>query len=167
MKECFRFHESVKKVVVPLNRELLNKRARILGLNKLKPWDTSIDIYGFKPLKPFKAESELVNGCIRILKNVDSRIGANLEYMKKHKLLDLSSRKNKAPAVCRGLCLALLLVHPLCDEPLGFFSRGKDGSALAWVLLRAFGVGGIVDRIASPLDVPCPVKPVIRNQHRY
>ena len=66
-EDCLTFHRSIEKVIVPLADKLLKNRKEALGLEKLKPWDLSVDIYGREPLSPFKDAGELEDKCHNIL----------------------------------------------------------------------------------------------------
>lgn len=97
VEECLRFHEGIEAAVVPLARRLDELRARDLQLSKLRPWDLSVDPLNRPPLKPFTHASELVDGCLMIAGKVDSRFGEFVRTMRDLELLNLESRKGKAP----------------------------------------------------------------------
>jgi len=96
-EDCFRFHEGVEKAVVPLMRKIEERRARDLNLAKLRPWDLSVDPQNRPPLKPFQEAGDLVEGCLKITRKVDNRFGEFVARMRELRLLDLESRKGKAP----------------------------------------------------------------------
>jgi oligoendopeptidase F len=56
-----------------------------------------VDYYGDKPLKPFKTEKELVSKIIRCFDRTGYNLGKYPDLMYKSQLLDLGSRKGKAP----------------------------------------------------------------------
>lgn len=91
-----KFHKSVEKVVVPFLKELTEERKEKLGIDSIRPWDTSVSVDG-KKLKPFEDTDKLLDGSIAILKSVKEKFGINLNKMKNTKLLDLENRKGKAP----------------------------------------------------------------------
>ena len=95
--DCESFHLAVEKHVVPLVREIQDRRRKRLGLDKLKPWDLSCDPEGRGPLRPFAHAEDLVSGVHRILGAVDPEFGKLFGRMKDLGLLDLDSRKGKAP----------------------------------------------------------------------
>jgi len=95
--DCLRFHEGVEAAVVPLARRMDEERARDLDVSKLRPWDLSVDPLNRPPLKPFTQASELVEGCLRIAHRVDARFGDFMRTMRDLELLNLESRKGKAP----------------------------------------------------------------------
>jgi oligoendopeptidase F len=95
--DCLRFHEGVEAAVVPLAKRMDELRARELGVSELRPWDLSVDPQNRPPLKPFTSASELVEGCLRISERVDVRFGDFMRTMRDLELLNLESRKGKAP----------------------------------------------------------------------
>lgn len=95
--DCLRFHEGVEAAVVPLAKRMDEMRARDLDVPQLRPWDLSVDPLNRPPLKPFKEASELVEGCLRIAGRVDGRFGDFVRTMRDLELLNLESRKGKAP----------------------------------------------------------------------
>ncbi|MFZ9970322.1 MAG: M3 family oligoendopeptidase [Bacteroidia bacterium] len=95
--DCFAFHESVEKHVVPLHRALMEKRKAAMSLDELKPWDTSVDPEGRAPLEPFQGGEELLSKCLDILNRLDPYFHSCLETMREKGLLDLESRIGKAP----------------------------------------------------------------------
>ena len=53
------FHKSVEKVVVPIVKELNQKKKEILGIEKLRPWDVGINSLQ-RTLTPFQDSNELI-----------------------------------------------------------------------------------------------------------
>ena len=100
-EDCLTFHESIEKVIVPLANKLLEKRKVALGLDKLKPWDLSVDIFGRDALVPFENADELEDKCHNIFNSVDLELGKHFAIMREKELLDLGNRKGKAPG---GYC---------------------------------------------------------------
>ena len=72
-----------------------------MGVDELRPWDLDIDPSGEPPLKPFSGASELNDGVGKIFDQVDPTLGGYFKDMRDQGLLDLESRKNKAPG---GYC---------------------------------------------------------------
>jgi len=97
VEECLQFHEAVEKVVTPLSRQLQERRRKAMGLEKLRPWDLAVDPQGRPPLRPFSTPAQLVEGCREILNRVHPDFGKLLAFLHEHELLDLESRKGKAP----------------------------------------------------------------------
>lgn len=96
-KDCKKYHETVEKMVAPLWEKMVQERKRQMKLDVLRPWDTSCDPLGRGTLKPFEKVDKLINGCHEIFKNLDQRFGQSFAELIKYNLLDLESRKGKAP----------------------------------------------------------------------
>ncbi len=94
--DLFQFHKAVEDEVVPFLRELNEERKAKLGLDVLRPWDTSVDLDG-KTLKPFGDTVEFVKKAVSILSRVKKEYGIRLNRMYNAGLLDLENRKGKAP----------------------------------------------------------------------
>lgn len=104
--DCERFHKGVEQAVVPLVREVEKKRAKSLGVDRLRPWDLAVDVKGRAPLKPFTGGEDLMRKSVAACKRLDPRLGAMLDVLGDGKndqgpkggaCLDLDSRKGKAP----------------------------------------------------------------------
>jgi oligoendopeptidase F len=95
--DCFNFHGSVKKAVVPVLNDMASERKAALQVEALRPWDTKVDPKGLPPLKPFETGEELLDKTIRCFSRLDPFLGDCLRTMKTMKHLDLESRKGKAP----------------------------------------------------------------------
>lgn len=96
-EDCFRFHEGVERAVMPLVRRIMAERRKRLGVDAIRPWDLLVDPQGRPPLRPFSDAGELVNGTVEIFSRVDPELGAQFRFMSDEQLLDLESRKGKAP----------------------------------------------------------------------
>jgi oligoendopeptidase F len=96
-QDCFDFHESVKKTVVPLLGQFHEERKEKMQLGELRPWDMDVDPEGRKPLEPFQTGEELLQKTIECFYRLDSFLGDCLLTMKHMGHLDLESRKGKAP----------------------------------------------------------------------
>ena len=84
---------------------VMNMMDRI-GVDALRPWDLTVNPYRETPLRPFQTGSGLARGVQRILAALDPVLGAELRIMIDEELLDLESRKGKAPG---GYCDTLHL----------------------------------------------------------
>ena len=124
--ECLQFHSAVEKVVTPIARKLQDRRRKTMGLDVLKPWDLAVDPEGRAPLRPFQSADQLVSGCREILGRVDPDFGKVLAFLDQHNLLDLESRKGKAP----GGYQAVLSEH-----------------RVPFIFMNAVGVQGDVDTL--------------------
>jgi oligoendopeptidase F len=96
-QDCFDFHESIEKVVMPYIIDLDIERKKQLGLSKLRPWDKSVDLTGKAPLIPFKDGDELVKKSIEVFDQLDPFFGDCLKTMDQLGYLDLESKEGKAP----------------------------------------------------------------------
>lgn len=97
VEDCFTFHDSIANEIVPIVNVLDQIRKEKLQLDKLRPWDGSVDTYGDKPLRPSKKTKELVNKSIKCLSKVDPYFGECLAVMNEMEFLDLDTRKGKRP----------------------------------------------------------------------
>ena len=95
--DCYHFHTSIAKAILPLAEDSDLKRRQQLKLDVLKPWDTDVDTDGKEALHPFSNGEDLVNKSIACFAKVRLQYGTYLEIMKKMGHLDLESRKGKAP----------------------------------------------------------------------
>lgn len=96
-KDCYEFHEAIEKEIVPILKEQAEKRAELLGLELLKPWDMEVSTTGKPALKPFKNGAELIDKSIEAFTAIDPKLGQMLNIMKANNLFDVESRKGKAP----------------------------------------------------------------------
>ncbi len=96
-EDAFKFHEAVRKHVLPLVEKIYRKKKDKLGLEVLKPWDTEAEPEGIKPLTPFSTGDELLQKSIACLRALHPFFADCLQKMKQLGHLDLESRKGKAP----------------------------------------------------------------------
>ncbi len=96
-QDCLLFHDAVERTVLPLVRSLMEDRRRLLSVAPLRPWDLQVDPRHRPPLRPFATAEELVQGAEAIFRRVDSELGEQFKFMRDEHLLDLESRKGKAP----------------------------------------------------------------------
>jgi oligoendopeptidase F len=96
-EDCFNFHESIEKFIVPISKQIQQKKLELLGKDKFKPWDTAVDPEGKAPLKPFKTGNDLLQGTLRIFKRMDEYFSKYLVSLEEMKHLDLESKPGKAP----------------------------------------------------------------------
>jgi len=94
--DLYNFHTAVEKEVIPFLKEQTKQRKEKLGIDSVRPWDTSVDLDG-KRLHPFTDIDEFVYKAISILSKVKPEYGENIVKMKNSDLLDLENRKGKAP----------------------------------------------------------------------
>jgi oligoendopeptidase F len=102
--DCERFHDAVERTVAPAVERMLEVRRKRLGLDALRPWDLAVDPYRPAPLRPFGNVDEFVGKARRVFDRVDPVLGGEFQTMIDEGLLDLDSRKGKAPG---GYCETL------------------------------------------------------------
>lgn len=88
---------AVDQVVMPLVRQIHDKRRETLGVPTLRPWDLAVDPYNRPPLRPFTDVDHLAKGTEAIFEKIDPELAAQFRYMRENSLLDLANRKGKAP----------------------------------------------------------------------
>lgn len=96
-EDCIAFADAIERIVVPASRRLGDTRKAQLGVETLRPWDMSVDPMGREPLRPFDGAERLIEGCARMFAGVHADFGAQFDIMRRAGLLDLESRKGKAP----------------------------------------------------------------------
>ena len=96
-ENCFQFHDAVEKKIMPAVRKIQNERKRRLKLEKLRPWDVSVDPQNRAALKPFGEVGEMVSRTQKIFNHLDAELAADFRQLQDLKLLDLDNRKGKAP----------------------------------------------------------------------
>jgi oligoendopeptidase F len=102
--DCERFHDAVERTVAPAVERMLQVRRGRLGLDRLRPWDLSVDPYRTGPLRPFETAEEFVAKARQVFDRIDPVLGREFQTMIDERLLDLDSRKGKAPG---GYCETL------------------------------------------------------------
>lgn len=95
--DCLAFHDAIEQVVLPAVGRLAEQRRRKLGVSTLRPWDLAVDPENRPPLRPFETDEQLAEGCRRIFARVDPELGRIFDQLRSRRLLDLGSRKGKAP----------------------------------------------------------------------
>ncbi len=96
-EDCRNYHDAVERFVVPLWKKISEKRREQMRLDRLRPWDTAVDPLGRPPLKPFENIAKLTGGCGKIFQRLDAELGQKFLDITESGLLDLASRKGKAP----------------------------------------------------------------------
>ena len=96
-KECRQFHDAVEQVVVPAVGRLNEQRRTALSVDTLRPYDLEVDLESRDAFRPFSTDPELRDIVRRIFKTVDPRFADEFSLLEDHDLLDLMSRKGKAP----------------------------------------------------------------------
>ena len=124
-EDCMSFHRAIEEVVVPAAERQYARRRQQLGVDTLRPWDlnvdpthpatTVLDPLGRAPLHPYETVEEMEGKAAAIFQHVDPALGGYFETMRREGLLDLGSRKNKAPG---GYCTAF----PVAQRPFIFMN---------------------------------------------
>jgi oligoendopeptidase F len=96
-QDCKSFHESIEEIILPLQKEILQHRAKKMGISKLRPWDLSCDPLGRPALKPFKTGTELVSKCGKLFSRLNTQWREWYGILEKENLIDADSRLGKAP----------------------------------------------------------------------
>ena len=96
-EDCFEFHRSIAEEVVPIVNELQKERKQELGLDALRPWDTTVDTSGKPPMKPVDSSEELIQKTKQIFDLIDPYFGNCIQQMNDRDFFDLDSRIGKAP----------------------------------------------------------------------
>ena len=117
-EDCKSFHAAIEEVVVPAAARLYEKRRQRLGVETLRPWDLNVDPLGGAPIKPYESIDEFKSKLRVIFEQVDPDFGEYFQIMMDEDLLDLETRKNKAPG---GYSLGLHVVH----RPFVFMSNSN------------------------------------------
>ena len=97
VEDCFSFHLSIAKEILPLAEESSKERKKALKLESLRPWDMDVDVEGKPALHPFDSSEELINKSIECFNEIRPLYSRVLNIMKSMGHLDLDSRIGKAP----------------------------------------------------------------------
>lgn len=96
-QQCKEYHRTIKEKVLPLKKKMNQWRKEKMGLTSLRPWDIAVDPLNRPMLKPFDKIETLISGVGQIVKNLDIQLYGFFQEMVSMRLLDLESRKGKAP----------------------------------------------------------------------
>jgi oligoendopeptidase F len=106
-EDCKSFHAAIEQVVVPAAQRAYERRRQRLGLDSVRPWDIDVDPHANIPIKPYETIEEFKAKSHAIFEQVDPVFGGYFQTMMDEYLLDLDTRKNKAPgAYSLGLHVA-------------------------------------------------------------
>jgi len=107
-EDCKSFHAAIEEVVVPAAQRVYERRRTRLGIDTFRPWDVYVDPLGTTPIKPYETMDEFKSRSLAVFQQVDPKFGEYFQIMTEEGLLDLESRKNKAPG---AYSLGLHVVH--------------------------------------------------------
>ena len=106
-EDCKSFHAAIEEVVVPAAQRVYERRRQRLGIDTVRPWDIYVDPLGTASIRPYETIDEFKSKAHAIFQRVDPKFGEYFQMMMDEGLLDLESRKNKAPgAYSLGLHVA-------------------------------------------------------------
>lgn len=98
-EQCHQFADAVEKSVMPVIRKLNEKRRSLLKVDRLRPWDMSVDPLNRPPLRPFDPKD--IEGFVAQTRETFNRLSPQLardfDNLSENGNLDLDSRKGKAP----------------------------------------------------------------------
>lgn len=97
-EDCKRLHSVIEEHVVPVWDRLAKTLQQELGVDAYRPWDTTPCTLS---TAPFSSVDELMDGVERIFARTDGYFLDRFKHMRHSGLLDLESRKGKAPG---GFC---------------------------------------------------------------
>ncbi|MBI1369719.1 MAG: M3 family oligoendopeptidase [Planctomycetes bacterium] len=97
--DCLSFGDAVEAVCMPRIRALDKQRREALKLEALRPWDTSVDVRGRSPLRPFdpKDIAGFVEKTRKLFDRISPELGRQFDSLREHGDLDLESRLGKRP----------------------------------------------------------------------
>jgi len=96
-KDCLAFHQAIESEIMPVLKDLQQRRREQLGVEALRPWDLAVDPFNRAPLKPFAEVAQLLDKTQGIFDQLDGELAGQFHSMRDKKLLDLANRKGKAP----------------------------------------------------------------------
>lgn len=143
-EDCQEFHRSIQKTAVPISREIDQIRKKALQVEQLKPWDTSVDLFGEEPLKPFSNGEELLEKTIHCFNQIDTFFGDCLIEMREKNHLDLDSKKGKAPGGFN---------YPLYESGLPFIFMNAVGSMRDVTTMIHEGGHAVHSVLSHPLEL--------------
>lgn len=102
--DCKAFHEAVQQVVVPVASQLAQKRRTLLGVERLRPWDTAagpwsiaVDPRASSAPRAIKESDALLPTLADLFHRIDPALGDYVALMIREQCFDLEARANKAP----------------------------------------------------------------------
>ena len=97
VEACRQFQQTVEELAVPVLAGLHKQRQVQMNLAALRPWDLDADPPGRPPLKPFETIEDYISKTKEVFYKLDPDLGGQFQEMIDLGLLDLASRKGKAP----------------------------------------------------------------------
>lgn len=94
--DCKAFHAAVEQVVVPAAQSLRAKHQRMLGLERLRPWDSNVNPRASEAPRAISDVPALLQQCLPVFQLIDPQLKTYFETMIQENLLDLEERPAKA-----------------------------------------------------------------------
>ncbi len=130
-QDVITFCEAIEAVVVPVVAEIRKQQAAALGLNILKPWDKTVEMQSYQPLKPYHNTEEWLRKSRIVFNKISPRFADHFDTMQSEGLLDLESRPNKSPWNYAERL-------PASDRTF-IFINGRGGNGDLFMLFHEFG----------------------------
>lgn len=95
--DCKRYHDAIEKLAMPVLADIYEQRKTQMNLSSLRPWDVNVDPQGREPLQPFETIDDYLARTKQVFSRLDLELGDQFQEIIDLGLLDLASRKGKAP----------------------------------------------------------------------
>ncbi len=142
--DCFHFHEAVRLHIVPMLDELASLRKQKLGYDRLRPWDTAVDVFDQEVLKPFEDGQDLIAKTKEVFRKVDPYFEECLSTLEALGHLDLNSRKGKSPGGYN---------YPLMETGAPFIFMNATSNIRDMVTLLHEGGHAVHSFLTADLDI--------------
>lgn len=144
IQDCRDFHKSIEVAIMPLARASAERRKERLKVERLRPYDLSVDPESRPPLKPFDTIDELTEKSIEAFDRIDPFFGDCLRQMQEMGHFDLGSKKGKAPGGYN---------YPLYESGLPFIFMNAVGTQRDLVTMMHEGGHAVHSVLSHPLDL--------------
>ena len=94
---CFAFHETVAQYITPVYEGMMAKRAKALGVERIRPWDLQALTSDHVQLQPFESISDLLEKTQSLFDHLDPAIGAFFQKIQQSGHLHLTPIPYKSP----------------------------------------------------------------------
>ncbi len=99
--DCKKYHEAVEHLIVPVLADIVENRRSQMNLSTMRPWDFDlaypVDPKGRAALKPFGTIDDFIYQMVEVFHRIEPEFGSQFQEMVELDLLDVASRKGKAP----------------------------------------------------------------------
>lgn len=95
--DCLALGEAIEQACMPLVEKLVESRRAALGVERLRPWDLSVDPRNRPALRPFPGDDvdALLSGTTTVLERVAPELATDFRRLRPGRNLDLASRPAK------------------------------------------------------------------------